>query len=346
MKKILIFILLNLSISAFAAQPTSASIKLANTPAPTAEISSIPDNSIFVFADLLQWKAREDAANNWAQIITPAGRNQDAEVIGVPFKWDTGFRVGMGYNAHDNWDGQIYYTGYHTSANDSVAASNVYSPYLGNFWIDNNNGAGVGPYYQAANVKWTIDYDTLDLALGHTFHIKNIVDLHPLLGLKLATINQNINTNWYNPTSETNMVTVFTEANESIDNDFSGVGPSVGLDVSFFLYQSSRYTLNLIGDFSGALLWGNWSFKYYYTNNAPATVTIDNSEFTGAAPMISGFLGIGWTGHYNTVDTTIRLGYEQQVWYNQLQFYSLNGGRLNEQLSLQGGDLSICINFK
>ena len=69
------------------------------------------------------------------------------------------------------------------------------------------------------------------------------------------------------------------------------------------------------------------------------------SPITGAATMLRGVIGFEWEQHFSRVTSTVRLGYEAQLWLNQMQFYSYNIGRLNNVTSLQGGFLEWQLNF-
>ncbi|MAZ39996.1 MAG: hypothetical protein CMF49_07725 [Legionellales bacterium] len=299
------------------------------------------NNSYYLFANLLYWNVSEAGADNWVQDIGSAGVHQSTTVYGVPFDSDMGLRIGAGFNNASGWDASLYYTGYHTDATDAQTG-NLASAYLGNFWVNNTNGASFGPSYQSADMNWDINLDSLDLAFGHEFIVKNIMSMHPFFGLKLASINQDIKTNWYNPINTNN----FTQGTEKITNDFNGIGPSVGIDLSFKLLSKTHYALSILGSFSGALMYGHWDLKDVYNNNQPVTKTIDNTDMTNVAPMIDGFLGLQWTGYSTKINTTVRIGYEEQIWYDQLRFYSYNMGRLHDELTLQGGTIDVNFNFK
>jgi hypothetical protein len=309
----------------------------------TAFAAESTDNSVVFFADLLLWKVREGSADNWAQVITPAGTDREATLEEVPFQTSPGYRLGFEYHPKQSqWDTNFYFTTYHTSAHDS-ASGDVYSAYLGNFYAFNTLGNDFGPYYGYGDVDWKVRYDTLDLELGRTFKIDDILTLHPYLGLKAAVINQNIDTYWSQPRT----TSLFTAATENLKNDFWGIGPSIGLKMTLPVFHSKDNQVNLFSNFSGALLWGNWHFKDNYHNDFefPVTISIKTSDITGAAPMGRGVLGVEWDTHLSTVDTTVRLGYEAQVWLNQLQYYSYNMGRLNNLMSLQGAVLDFSFSF-
>lgn len=305
--------------------------------------------STFAFTDLLVWRVREGGSENWAQYIGPKGTSQTINLYEAPFNWNTGFRVGLGYNSPDElWDSVLYWTSYQTKSTNT-ASGNIYSSYVGNFFANNTNGVNFGPYYRNASIQWRFFYNTVDVELGRNFKIDNVLTLHPFVGIKTAIINQNIDTNWQTPfTTFLDIpipITSFSSATESLKNDFSGVGPSIGLNTTWPLFKGQKNSFNLIGNFSGALLWGHWSFNELYQNNTPYSATVNVSSVNGASPMARALMGLEWASQFSKVDLNVRLGYEAQVWFNQVQFYSLNMGRLNGLMSLQGGVLDFTFKF-
>lgn len=301
-------------------------------------------DSTFVFSDILIWKLRDGSAENWAQEISPAGEIQTIKVLGVPFKWSPGLRLGIGQNYCGNWDTIFSYTWFQTKGVNFATATSggVHSPFLGNFFINNTNGAGIsGPSYRTANVQWKVLFNMADFEAGHTVQIDRFLKLRPFIGLKGGFINHHIHTEWQNPTTPT----TFTSATENLKNDFWGIGPSVGLNTTWMVYEVPQNSFNIIANFSGALLWGHWRFRDIYQNNTPASDAVHLSPITGAASMARGFLGIEWAGCILGADIAVRLGYEAQVWFNQVQYYSLNVGRLSNLMSLQGGVVSVEFNF-
>lgn len=307
-------------------------------------LSKIDNPPNYTFADLLVWKLREGGAENWAQIITPAGRNRTAEYFGVPFKWKGGLRVGVGSHLdYDCWSTLFTYTYYQSTGLQSLSVGNggIFSPFVGNFFFNNTDGANFGPNYFNANIKWKFLFNVFDLELGKPVLIEESIRLRPYIGIKSGFINQKIYTNWNNPTNAVN----FSAATENLKNDFWGIGPSIGLDTSWSLYQSSCNSVNFIANAAGAIFFGRWSFSDVYQNNSPATITVFTNKVYGAATMARGFLGLEWCTAFYGSDLKLRLGYEAQIWFDQIQFYSLNIGRLDNLLSLQGGVIGIGFNF-
>lgn len=302
---------------------------------------ALADQSTYLFLDLLTWKAEVSSSENWAQIIPPAGRERDIEIAGLPFKWKSGFRMGLGHVfCQNNFDLTLAYTHFDTQAWNQISGL-VYSGFTGNYFVNNTNGASFGPTYSSGDSRWQLFFNTVDLNLGHTFVMDSVLTLHPYLGLKAASINNKIDSNWYQPI----IATTFTSASENLKNDFKGLGPSFGVDSTWPIYRGACQTFSLMGNFAAALLWGHWSFNEIYSNNTPTTITVHSDSINGATPMLDGFLGLQWLNRFAKAELEWRLGYEAQIWFNQVQIYSYNMGKLNRLMSLQGGNLEFRVNF-
>lgn len=309
------------------------------------------------FADALFWTVREGSADNWAQVITPkeilGSYVGTATLVDAPFDWNTGFRVGFGYHrSTDSSEAALYYTNYSTRAT-SRTAGEVYSAFLGNFYVDNKDGDSFGPHYRSASIQWDFDFQTIDFEIRRSFSIAPNLTVRPFVGIKTAFIDQSVKSSWHQPIDTLEKTYLFDSATENLDQNFWGIGPSLGVNLEIPLCIRPRYTLKFFGAPSGSLMYGNWTFSDVYMNDGPTstttpdrtTVAINMEPITGIATMISGTMGIEWTQHFSRASTTLRISYEAQVWLNQMQFYSYNMGRLNNLMSLHGGVLEFCINY-
>lgn len=309
-----------------------------------------------VFLDFLMWQTREVSDDNWAQIISPAAAHQQIQFLNVPFQFDPGVRVGIRYNHPENpWNTQFYYTGYKTTGRNhaQVNSEEIHSTFAGNFYANNLAGNGIsGPYYHQAGIQWNIVLNALDLEIGRTSTINERLSLRPFTGLKAAMIHQKINTRWYSPYEPTTLlnptptpITTFSSAREDMTNDFNGIGPSAGLDSTWNLYKTNRNTVSLIGNFSGAFLWGHWRLGDQYRNNTPVSITVLNDSLSTAAPMTKAYLGLEWVNASAPGQFNVRLGYEGQFWFNQLRYYTFSIGKTNDALFMQGGILEFLFTF-
>ncbi len=300
----------------------------------TAHAATDPTLQNYAALDLLFWQAREGGADNWSKTITAPGLQQTAEIHEAPFSWNSGARLTVGHFFSKDSDLILAITHYNATATDH-ASGIVYSSLDANYFANNTNGANFGPSYQSANVNWKIYYNTFDSEIGHYFQIDNVLTLHPHLGLKFASINQDIKTNWYNPTT----TNTFTTASENLKNNFSGVGPILGVDSLWPIYSGKNQTFDLVGNFATALVYGAWNFKDVYNNNQPTIITVNSNSIRGLSPMLNGLLGIQWTKQFPKAELSIRLGYEEQIWFNQMQIYFLDTGKMNRSTTFQGGNL-------
>ncbi len=300
----------------------------------------IANDSTFAFIDILQWQPREAGADNWAQVFNISSGKTTVRLVDAPFPWNTGVRVGVGRTFYQTNDILFAYTHYQTTAK-SVASGIVASAFDGAYFADNVNGASLGIAYRNANARWQFDYNTVDLNVGHHFVLDSVLQLHPFIGLKGASINQTVYTNWFTPT----VAATFTKAAENLTNDFSGFGPMLGTNSTWTLVNGNDQSFSLIGNLAAGLLYGHWHFKEIYTNDKPVKITVFVSSVNGASPVVDGLLGVQWLKQFSQSNISVRLGYEAQFWFNQMQFYSLSMGRVNRSLTMQGGNLDFQYNF-
>jgi hypothetical protein len=301
-----------------------------------------------VFADLLVWTAREAGADCWAEVLTSTSDSFSNDLLPVNFGWDPGFRVGLGYEMnHDSWDTQFSYTWFYTHGKDAISGGpgSVHSTFVGAFYVDNPTGQNLsGLSYESATIDWTIHFNMFDWELGRDFWISKALSFRPFLGIKGGWIDQSIHTKWYNP--NLSGAQLFHIGTENIKNDFWGVGPSGGINTEWNLLKGQN-ELYLFGDFSGAMMWGHWAFADVYENDLPQKVTNSLRNINSGASMFRTFMGFGWdyTSDKNRYRFSTKLGYEMQFWLDQLQFYSFIGGRLVNELTLQGGTLEFSFDF-
>jgi Legionella pneumophila major outer membrane protein precursor len=303
-----------------------------------------------LFADFLYWTAKESGSDNWAINFSEFSTYQKIDVQSVPFKWDPGFRLGIDYVlSHDDWDVKGFYSRFYTKANDfENSISGLSSPFLGNFYINNADGSSVqsAPKYSSASVNWAISFNMLDLEIGKKYYVSSCLILRPFADIKGGWIHQKIHTRWFSPINVTSQTT-FTSGKENLKNNFWGVGPGIGINSDWQLAHFKKNAFNIFGDFSAAILGGRWSFQDVYKNDQPQKVSIGTSNLTGASTMFRYFFGLKYISNSKNdkISFFTKVGYEAQIWLNQLQFYSYNTGRLSNPLTLQGATIDFSINF-
>lgn len=291
-----------------------------------------------VFADLVYWNASEQTNAVWTNAIGFPITNKTT-TYGAPniqYNWNAGFRGGIAYDFPRFWDTKLYWTHLPTSANSSyVAASNeIMTPEFFSGFLS-------GDAFTSADINWKIFYNTLDFEISHTMNLTNSLAIWPTLGIKGATINQSINSDWH---ATLLGIPVFT-ANEYLQNNYSGIGPSFGIGGKWNAYGG----FSLLGNFSTALLWGTWNIQDTYSRpnsiyglHPAATITTSMREAKLGTAVFQYFLGAQWAYH-SIYDVNILLGYEAQYWPNQLRIPTFQLLPLHGDLTLQGVTCGISI---
>lgn len=302
-----------------------------------------------IFGDLLVWRASQETEGQWANVLTIKSLSlTEFEGVNFAFDWDAGFRLGAGYQCNNNssWDVKFYWTRYHTDAHDSIgsAAGQVVTNDFFAGFISEFTGADESIAI-SADIQWALHYDMLDLELGHTCCITPNLFLRPFLGLKGGWINQSIHSQWENILTEAPF-TLFS-SKENLRNDFWGIGPSAGVYSRWNLLRCGSHCFSLLGNASTAMMWGTWGISDKYSSTIPQNTRVPIQTSHLGALMLQGFLGCGWEtdimqGRYHVA---ARLGYEMQIWFNQLRIPTFQQLMLHGDLTLQGGTFNFSIAY-
>ncbi len=301
-----------------------------------------------VSADALFWYASEEPTTVWATVLSSKLKSNGIFSIfdakGLAFDWDFGFRVGAGYTfEYDGWDTQLGWTWFRTDATSTVPTKDhiVLSEFFGGF-IDRD-------FADSAKVNWSILFNMFDWDLGKEFWVSKALSLRPFIGVKGGWIHQSIHSKWHvvflNDPGDPRIVDF--NAIEDLKNNFWGVGPFGGINTKWKWGSSDTRFVSLFGDFSAATLWGTWINRDIYKDPLPRRISTNmkNSDF--GALMLRGFLGLGWDADVGKGMThvTVKVGYEMQIWFNQLRIATFQQLRLHGNLTLQGGTLNCRLDF-
>jgi hypothetical protein len=294
--------------------------------------TKIPSDNWIFSVDLLAWYPSEEVASIFADVITVGNNTSAWEAKGFNFKWDYGFRLAAGYNwIYDKWDTTLYWTWFRSDAKDS---------------IPHQQNASISPEFYAAflsgdtpqnmSVKWSLFFNMFDLELGKKHWISRKLFLRPFLGIKGGWINQSIDAKYFNLTI--NNVLTNNVGNEHLKNNFWGIGPIGGINTKWRIGSFGNNFLDLFGDFSTATMWGEWINKDVYKNTALQTSSVNIKNSNLGALMFRGFMGFEWNKSFdeNKSQVTTKLGYEMQIWLNQLRFATFQLQRLHHDLTFQG----------
>ena len=156
-----------------------------------------------------------------------------------------------------------------------------------------------------------------------------------LFGVKGGWIDQSIHVEY------TNLITTFVtneSAVERVKNNFWGIGPAGGVNTKWKLRNFGTHFPSFFGDFSAAALFGTWICSDVYTDTTGKKVVVRSKKWTLGALMLRGFAGLGWDVDFNQGRShfSTKLGYETQIWLNQLRVATSQIVVLHGDLTFQG----------
>lgn len=282
------------------------------------------------FADLLVWHASQQTCSTWANIVSkPANNTVDFDATNVNFGWNPGFRGGLAYLDQSTiLDSSLYWT--HYSANTSNSHAIAEQLLLPEFF----SGFLSGNYFFGGTIDWKLLMNMLDLEVGRKFSIGKSVSIRPKIGIKGGTIKQTANCAW--------KADIYT-ATEQVIHNFTGVGPTFGIDSNWNIFRS----FNLIGNFATTFMYGNWKLNDVYIRPragliTPTTITTSLNQTQLGTLMFDYFMGLEWKFN-GKANVSLQVGYEMQYWANQLRLPTFQQLPVHGDLTLQGGTCHIRI---
>lgn len=301
-----------------------------------------PDKWNF-FADVFVWSAQE-TCSEWAFVVAPPFVSPpaapitgsfDAVLKSVTFDWNVGFRTGISYGIErDRWDTRFYYTWYRTSGSSHVnppSGQVVQSQFIATDFLLTLPGFSTS--FDSGKIKWDILFNMFNWDLGRIFYLGQSLSLRPHIGLQGGWIHQHISSHWFHSN------TLFPyNARETLKHHFWGIGPEVGVNTKWNFWKSLQHALSFYGDFGQVFMWGHWSVNEVAHTTADVTTINTQPDRNMGSLTFQSSAGFTWDARLNENRFlfTFKLGYEFQLWVQQLQFFQHFSGILNNDLILQG----------
>ena len=314
---------------------------------------------------------------------TAVTANDSIKQKDLDFKWNPGFKVGIGciFGDRDEWDVLLKWTWLHSKANRRQDSGPT--PDIGTF-----NGAFVAgetdisfqvPGFSAelsgtpattSDTKWKLLYNTIDLELGRNFFLAKNLTLRSHLGLRGAMLHQKTKVNYeiasagaaYNP--GLGILVPGSNFGTSVfngKNHYDAIGLRGGLETRWnFTDHFCGY-----GGVSAAILYGQFkvdediSLSSIVTLNdlLPVPVNIDsaiNFHSHRTRSTLQAALGVMWHTDFNDDKQHLSIGAEYEVnqWFQQNELRDLiNTGvtlrslRSPGDLGLHGFTLDVIFDF-
>lgn len=287
------------------------------------------------FVTVMDWRAAE---TNSTFVTTFTFPNEMSVVTqgSADFDYSAGLKLGLSFipECQAFWDTKLYWTYYSSNSKTNIPTGDQFLTSLffsGSFFISED-------LFFGAVSHWQLIMNMVDLEASHSFKPVKSLTLTPKIGIKGGTINQKIKTDWD---------AILYNATERVANDFTGIGPSFGLDAKLNLYKQ----LNLVGSIATALMYGSWNNQDVYTIPSsflnivpPKTISTRLKQKKLGIAMIDYFLGLEWA-HEGRSRVAVQLGYEMQYWANQLKLIAVQQLPTNGDLTIQGATCSVFIDL-
>ncbi|MBM3197752.1 MAG: hypothetical protein FJZ58_00665 [Chlamydiae bacterium] len=311
---------------------------------------------LFLSADWLYWKASETGLG---YTLSQEGFDEKSpefmgfgDIVEPKFSWDSGFRVGLGYNIpRDQWTLETTWIWYEGKADGSAKASREPGSILfpsfihPNLYNDENIFSAI-----SADSDLLLHVNIIDLFLGRTSSLGQYVSFRPHLGLRNAWIYQTYDVNYGDLSFYDEDLHALEPALEGYSvrmiNNFWGLGPRMGMDVDF----SFGGGWSLFGNFAASLLYG--TFNLSHTENFQ---TLDQGEEEGMEGVLlsekSDFhagrfitdiqLGMRWSSSFRKerVRLLFQAGWEHHMFFSQNQMLRFVDGQNFGNFVQNQGDL-------
>ena len=332
------------------------------------------DVGVYFFVDALYWHAdigNSDYAYVQTSELTPTssvfiGKNEQ-----LNFKWNWGFKVGLGFDLnHDEWDTDFYYTWFvnKTQPNSFTTRIPPTDPteVLVRSLVTNYPFGGV---IRSGSASARLNFNVLDWEIGRWFYISDSISIRPHAGLRGSWIRLKQKVDYVNSPIP-NFLT-FTSYHGKNNSKSWAAGPSIGVKSNWYFgsgntidpcdgHVRSRPHFSIFGDFTGALMYSHFKNSHSESSEGPANATIVgfNSSHLNRnlmVPVLTGFMGLAYDTCFNCdkYHFGIRLGYELQYWFRQNQRFAFDDvatvprytRSTGEDLALQGMTLDIRFDF-
>lgn len=272
------------------------------------------DQRFYADVDYLFWQA--EASETYYAIKTSGTFGSQGflnidrfDIENLCFKGNSGVRAKVGYFFCNDWDTRLAYTHFNSCAFGSVAQPDgILATAI--FQLLNDFIAS------EARSSWTAKLNVIDWEIGNTQNFGEDFYIRPHIGIKWAQLKQLQTIEYFE-------IAQISQALVARTNNYSGTGPGIGVDTQWCFWNN----LSLIGNISGALLYGKFNIHSDYTITTEPPFTPETETFTptvascnkNLVSMAQAFLGLNWEASWDCAAIDIGIGYEAQYWWSQWQ---------------------------
>jgi Legionella pneumophila major outer membrane protein precursor len=225
----------------------------------------------FVDVSFIYWHASEEALEPTLSDSSPNGLPiVNGQITQMDFKYEPGFKVGIGYNlsCHDDWQFYVGYTRLHFDQSVSTT-----SPALGVLYPLQSHPAFSSAFdITFARESWNVDIDLIDFEMARPHYVGTMLVFRPFIGLRAQWIDQKLNTRYSGVTGIPGSTLQDVNFRVLQDSKTWAVGPRVGLDSNWLLGCGFR----LIGNIAGSIVYTKYTTLNYKEKNLITDADIIN----------------------------------------------------------------------
>lgn len=301
---------------------------------------SVGDGKMTLGADWLYWKVQQDGMRVGTITLLPA---VDAPVqetftrtVRPNFKYDSGFRVNLGYELPcDCWDVNVAYTYMPSHAKTTFFAAESPLESFGGVVVANNIGLSTATTFGS---KWNFHMNNIDLDIGRTVCFGECLNVRPHVGFRATWFDEKFRSFGIDTFGGEALFGRATSAKEK----FQGYGVEAGLWGDWKL----GYGISLVGHFGGSILYSEYKVKASQVAGFlgeddfidPTFFFAKDKIFT-ATPTVDYFVGLQYADCFCDMIVKAHVGWEQHVLFDTNRLLSAGN------LSTQGLTLGLEVGF-
>lgn len=300
---------------------------------------SVLDGKMTLGADWLYWKVQQDGVLPGSIVV-----NSDPTIVpptkfthGVRphFKYDSGFRLNLGYELPcDCWDVNLAYTYIPSHAKTTTFTA---ESTLENFVPVSAISTPTQLLDSASFAsKWDLTLNNIDLDIGRTVCFGECLNVRPHIGFRAT---------WFDQKFRSAAATFTTRLFNAgvVREKFQGYGVEGGLWADWKL----GYGVSLVGHFGGSILYSKFEVHGESVSGILSTdgvFTTDTVEFSSdsfysATPTVDYFVGLQYADSFCDMLFKAHIGWEQHVMFDTNRYLSTGN------LSGQGLTLGLDVGF-
>ncbi|MBS0603539.1 MAG: hypothetical protein JSS60_00715 [Verrucomicrobia bacterium] len=297
-----------------------------------AQPGELSHSGFFAQGSVLYWQAEEGGLSYAIESSSAQNLSKDADNKKLPFDWDFGFNIGLGYRIpHDTWDLLLQFTNLqtHTDAREKAEKGRVLLP----VW----ETPSLPPltFAHEATAHWRLHLGLIDFLLGKPFHPTQTLTLTPQIGVRWGSVRQKFNIEYrggsFLPEEELLI---------RMKNKFWGLGPYAGMSADYRLAKG----FSLFAKTALSLLYGEFYLHQDADNEGTKEKLLGVHDiYRASSAIFEAAAGLRWQKNFSGTlkKLTLELAWDQLLLFSQNQLLRFMDNAQPVRIASNQDDLSI-----